>query len=110
MSNGVLSFPFRLASDGTAVTTGRGTDAEVDEAIAALCLTHLGERLMTPGFGIPDPAYSGLHVGDVQVGLDDYGPAGIVVTAVITETVNENTDRAKIAWAYTENGMDNNNG
>lgn len=110
MSNGVLSFPFRLAPDGTAVTTGRGTDAEVDEAIAALCLTHLGERHMNPGYGIPDPAYSGLHVGDVQVGLDDYGPAGITVTQVTKETVNETTDRAKITWTYTENGAETSNG
>lgn len=110
MSNGVLSFPFRLSPDGTAATTGRGTDAEVDEAIAVLCLTHLGERHMTPGFGIPDPAYAGLHVGDVQVGLDDYGPAGITVTELTKETVTETMDRAKVVWSYTENGTDSSNG
>ena len=109
MATGILAFPFRLGPDGSVVTTGYGTDTEIDEAIAVLALTHLGERPMRPEFGIPDPAFAGLHAGDIQVGLDDYGPAGVIVDSVKTETVSDTVDRAKISWrrsdgTYQRNG------
>lgn len=106
MATGALSFPFKLNPDGTADTVGYGTDREVEEAIAALVLTHLGERLMHPTFGVPDPAFAGLDVGDIQVGLDQFGPAGINIQSVTTEPV-EGADqmvRAKVAWQYTTDG------
>lgn len=95
---GILAFPFRIAPDGAVATVGYGTDEEVDQAIAALALTHIGERPMQPEYGIPDPAFAGLDVGDIQVGLDDYGPAGIQVDSITTEHVSDTTDRAKILW------------
>ncbi|AIZ01720.1 baseplate wedge subunit [Arthrobacter phage vB_ArtM-ArV1] len=111
MATGVLSFPFKLNPDGTAATVGYGTDREVEEAIAALVLTHIGERLMNPSFGVPDPVFSGLGVGDIQVGLDQYGPAGITIQSVTTEPV-DGTDqvvRAKVAWQYNSDGTGNGN-
>ncbi len=104
MATGTLSFPFRLAPDGSAVTVGYGTDPEIDEAIAVLVLTGIGERPMRPAFGIPDPTYAGLHTGDMQVGLDDYGPAGVIIQEVITESVTDTIDRAKIAWRRSDDG------
>ncbi|ASX98709.1 baseplate wedge protein [Arthrobacter phage Colucci] len=111
MANGVLSFPFRLNADGTAATVGYGADGEVDEAIAVLVLTHLGERLMHPSFGVPDPAFAGLDVGDIQVGLDQYGPAGITIQSVTQEPV-DGTDqvvRAVVAWRRNSDGTGNSN-
>jgi hypothetical protein len=110
MANGILSFPFRLGPDGSVVTVGYGTDPEIEEAIAVLALTHIGERPMRPEFGIPDPTFAGLHTGDIQVGLDDYGPAGVMVTAITTETVSDTVDRAKISWRRTSDGTEQNNG
>ncbi|QFG14839.1 baseplate wedge protein [Arthrobacter phage Lymara] len=112
MATGVLSFPFKLQADGTAATAGYGTDQETEEAIAVLVLTHIGERQMQPMFGVPDPAFSGLGAGDIQVGLDQYGPAGITVQSVTTEPV-DGTDqivRAKVAWTRTSDGTGTNNG
>jgi hypothetical protein len=99
MADGTLSFPFRFTPTGAAATVGYGTDAEIDEAIATLTLTQLGERPMAPSYGIPDPAFSGLHTGDVQVGLADHGPAGITITEVTMTPISETASHATIQWS-----------
>lgn len=45
-----LSFPFRIASDGRAVTNDTVADQALDELIQ-LILTNQGERLFLPDFG-----------------------------------------------------------
>lgn len=107
MSDGPLSFPFRIGPDAVAATVGNGTDAEVDEAIGVLTLTHLGERPMEPSFGVPDPAFGGLHTGDIQVGLDAFGPTGIAVTSVDITPVTDTYSKATIAWQHIDDqGLD----
>lgn len=99
MADGSLSFPFRLTPTGSVATVVRGSDAEVEEAIAVLCLTSIGERPMRPTYGVPDPAFAGLHVGDVQVGLDEHGPDGILI-ATVTETPHNLTQAvADVTWS-----------
>lgn len=99
MADGVLSFPFRLTPTGAAATVGYGTDTEIDEAIAVLALTQLGERPMAPDFGVPDPAFHGIHTGDIQVGLTDHGPAGITINTITTTPATETLSRATIQWS-----------
>ena len=106
MATGSLSFPFRLTPTGAVATVERGSDAEIDEAIAVLCLTTIGERRMRPGFGVPDPAFAGLFVGDVQVGLDEHGPEGITVIAVDSTPVNNSQEVADIRWTRDAEGTD----
>lgn len=102
MAEGILSYPFRLNAQGTAATTGYGTDQEIDEAIAVLVLTQIGERPLAPEFGVPDPAFAGLHVGDVQTGLDTFGPAGIQVSDVVLTPVSSTVSEADIVWNREE--------
>lgn len=104
MADGVLSFPFRITPTGAAATVGIGTDAEYDEAIAVLCLTHVGERPMLPEYGIPDPAFAGLHAGDVQVGLNDYGPENIKITNITLTPKSDRQSIADIEWAHDTEG------
>lgn len=106
MADGVLSFPFRLTPTGAAATVGYRTVTEIDEAIALLTLTQLGERPMAPDFGVPDPAFHGIHTGDVQVGLNDHGPAGITVYTITTTPVSETLSRAVIQWARDADEME----
>lgn len=106
MAEGVLSFPFRLTPQGDVAVTGYGTDQEVDEAIAALVLTMVGERPMSPEYGIPDPGFAGLHTGDVQVGLDEYGPTGVTVQEIVLEPVTDAMSTADIRWARDEDVED----
>lgn len=98
MAEGVLSFPFQLGPDGSAVVVGYGTDAEVEQAIGVLTLTHLGERPMVPTFGVPDPAFAGLHPGDIQVGLNEFGPEDVTITNITATPVTESMSQASIEW------------
>lgn len=100
MANGALSFPFRLTPTGTVATVAPGSDAEVDEAIAVLCLTGLGERHMRPTFGIPDPVFAGgLFIGDIQVGLNEHGPEGVTITDLKMTPINNTKTVAEITYA-----------
>jgi hypothetical protein len=99
MADGALSFPFRLTPTGSVATVERGSDAEIEEAIAVLVLTTIGERPMRPGFGVPDAAFGGLYVGDVQVGLDEHGPKGVVVLGIETTPKNNTQAVADITWS-----------
>jgi hypothetical protein len=106
MADGALSFPFRLTPTGSVATVERGSDAEIDEAIAVLCLTTIGERRMRPTYGVPDPAFAGLHVGDVQVGLDEHGPQGVIVVSVDSEPINNSQEVADITWSRDAEGTE----
>lgn len=99
MAEGIISFPFRITAQGAVAVIGYGTDQEAEEAIAVLSLTQEGERLLTPGFGIPDPAFYGLHAGDLQTGLDEYGPEGITIDAIETEELNDTQQVATVRWS-----------
>jgi len=99
MADGALSFPFRLTPTGSVATVVPGSDAEYEEAIAVLCLTNIGERPMRPTYGVPDPAFAGLHVGDVQVGLDEHGPDGVTIFAVDTTPINNTQSAAEVSWS-----------
>jgi len=99
MADGVLSFPFRLDKQGHVATTERGSDAEVEEALAVLVMTVTGERLMTPEFGVPDPTFVGLTLSDVAAGVSDWGPSGISIVSVTSQPENETTARTTISWA-----------
>lgn len=102
MTEGVLSFPFRLTPQGEAAIAPYGSDQEVREAIAALTLTYLGERLLSPEFGITDPAWNGIDPNDVQAGLDNYGPVGVTVTGVEEEPVTETQTAYVIEWSHDD--------
>lgn len=106
MADGAISFPFRLTPTGSVATVERGSDAEIEEAIAVLCLTTIGERRMRPSFGVPDPAYAGLHVGDVQVGLDEHGPSGVIIQSVTSTPKNNSQEVAEILWERDAEGTE----
>ncbi|ALY10298.1 baseplate wedge protein [Arthrobacter phage JKerns] len=110
MADGVLSFPFRLTTTGAIATVAYGSDAFVDEAIAKLALTNIGERPMAPDYGVPDPTFAALHIGDVQAGLTAFGPTGVRVTSVEMQPFSDTQSVASIAWAYEDALGDTNNG
>ena len=99
MSNGVISFPFHVTAAGDVATVERGSDAEVVEAIAVLLLTQPGERPLAPEYGTPDPAYAGLSAGGVQLGLDTFGPEGVVVEALELSPVSDTVSEAVVRWS-----------
>lgn len=98
MADGILSFPARLTSQGYFATAPYGSDQEIEEALAVLTLTHLGERPMEPDFGIPDPVWGAITLNDVETGLEEYGPEGVVVVDIVENVLDETTSSYEIEW------------
>ncbi len=102
MADGIIKFPFRITPQGNAATVPYGSDDEVDQIIVAIVLTQLGERPLTPLFGVPDTAFAGLHTGDIQVCLDAFGPDGVDVDEVRLDYRSETVAMADIRWSRTD--------
>lgn len=98
----LISFPFRLSTNGSVATIDPGSDEEVQEAIAVAVHTRPGERPLWDDFGIPDPAYVGIDAADVQVVLDDYGPEGIIVETANSEPIDELTTSVEFEWQRSD--------
>ena len=81
--SGPIRFPFRLTLNGAVATSENGSEAEVNDAIAAIAMTFIGERPMTPGFGITDPVGMPVNdvdmAGDIQNALTTYGFEDVTV-------------------------------
>jgi hypothetical protein len=102
--SGAIAFPFKITGASEVATVPYGSDAEVEQAIAVLVLTRLGERPMEPDFGTPDPMMGEITASDIQVGLDSYGPDDIVIASVTSSPSphNENTSIAHVDWHREE--------
>lgn len=98
MAEGIIGFPFRYSPSGQLVTVPDGSDTEVDQTIACIVLTRLGERAMNPLFGVPDPAFAGLEVSDVQAALNTFGPTSVSVRRVSERLAGADTAYVTIAW------------
>lgn len=103
---GVLAFPFRLDPQGNVATAAYGSDQEVDGAIAALILTDIGERPLSPGFGIPDPTGIGLTEGDIQVGLADHGFEDVTITDITTSPVSAMQAAVTVRWERDDESIE----
>jgi hypothetical protein len=99
-----IGFPFRITPKGEVSTVQQGSDAEVRQTIAVLILTRLGERYMVPQFGTPDPLMASIASGDIQVGLDSFGPTGVEIKRVTARPspLSETTSLVSVEWHRRE--------
>lgn len=102
----LISFPFRLAPNGTIATVDQDTDDARIEAVAVLVLTRKGERTLAPDYGISDPAFEGIDLAEVTVGLIDYGPTGVEVAELDTEPVDDRTARTTLTINIATDDVD----
>ena len=70
----ILSFPFRFTGTGAVATVEQGSEQANREQVAVLCLTVIGERPLTPGFGITDPVFGGVEPSEVVAAVQAHGP------------------------------------
>jgi hypothetical protein len=70
----IISVPFRLNTDGTVAVVVQGSDQGNGEQIAVVLSTIQTERSLAPGFGLPDPAFSGIDAATVAAQVALYGP------------------------------------
>lgn len=102
MSSGAFAHPFRIDPRGQVATVPYGSDDEVEVIIRALVDTRPGDRMVYEEFGTPDPTFSGVDAGDIQAGLDEFGPEGVYVEAVDVEVTGQNEQRARIQWNWDD--------
>lgn len=93
----LISHPFRLERNGAVAAVEDGTDEAHAEGIAILILTRRGERDLVPDFGLADPAFDGVTLADLNVGLIDYGPP-VEVTDFAVEYLSDRVQRVELAF------------
>jgi hypothetical protein len=98
----LLSYPFRLTADGSVATVEEGTEDAAAEAVAVLILTRKGERELVPDYGVTDPAHHSLNLGEVAVGLLDYGPAGVTVESIDVTYPTDTLERVELTIALPQ--------
>jgi len=91
----VVSYPFRLASDGGVASVDQDAEQADLEEIATVILTVRGERALVPAFGIGDPAFVGLSAPEVVAAVTRWTPH--VVTGVTVAPDGPSTQRATVS-------------
>lgn len=94
----ILSYPFRLQTNGEAATVEQGSDEANAEQLAVLVLTRIGERALVPSYGVEDPAFGALTLGDVVAGVAMFGP-DVQIESVETSYPTETAQEVDIAFA-----------
>lgn len=80
-----LALPLQLATSGTFVTVAQDSPADISQSVGLLLATRPGERRSVPGYGLPDPLFSGLDPDLVAAVIEEWedraDPAGIELVA-----------------------------
>ena len=71
----VLAFPLRFDVDGRAVTLVQGADAHCAQQISQFIQTRPRELPLALGYGIEDPAFTGIDPNELALGLGQYHPS-----------------------------------
>lgn len=107
---GTIRFPFRLTQSGQVATAPYGSEQEVNDAIAAIVLTDIGERPLAPGFGITDPvsqAINDVDMGsDIQAALSTYGFEDVSIADATISPESAGRASVLVQWDRDEPEVD----
>lgn len=102
MGQVLISFPFRIAPNGSAVTRPDDTPEYYAEEITQMVATRVGERPLVPGFGIADPTFSYLDPNELAIKCGTYAiPVRIV--DVETQIVGDGKQDVLVTYAPLDN-------
>lgn len=93
----LISYPFRLDAPGNVATVEEGSDENNAELIAVLVLTRPGEREMVAEFGVDDPTFDELSIGDVIAGVAMFGPP-VTITDIDVRYPTDTSSEVDIAF------------
>jgi hypothetical protein len=88
----LLSFPMRLAANGSFVTRDEDDPAYYAELIAALVATREGERELVPTFGTQDPTFTQLDARELSHKVELFGPPVRILTVTETQVTASTVD------------------
>jgi hypothetical protein len=63
----LIGFPFRLNNVGAVVTNEQNSDTQLGEELATLVGTRLGERVMSPSYGLTDFLFSEIDRSELEL-------------------------------------------
>lgn len=93
----LIAYPFTITPGGRVATVDHDTSVARGQQLAVLVATNIGERVLVPAFGIPDPAFRGVNVEDVRAGVELFGPP-VDVTAVTAAAVEAGSQKVRISF------------
>ena len=102
----LISYPFRLGSDGSIVTIEDGADYYADE-LAMLLKTLPGERELVPEYGIDDPTFDNFSQMELLEKVSLFGPP---VKVYSTTSRFTNDGRIVVDISYEELAIGENSG
>jgi hypothetical protein len=94
----VLSFPFRVLPGGSIAGVEQDTPDHYAELLTALVMTRIGERDLCPGFGTPDPLFTGgIEAAAVASGAALFGPP-VRITGIETRVTGPATQNVTVSF------------
>lgn len=78
-----LAVPFLIGADGSALTVEQDSEAEVVQAVSMLVGTRPGTRTMVPAYGITDPTFVGVQVGELTRAVATWEPRASVSVQMV---------------------------
>lgn len=78
-----FAYPFRYVN-GSAVVNEQDSLDDIADCVYAICVTHPGDRIELPDFGITDPTFEQVPIdtGTLQTQIEEWEPrAQVLITA-----------------------------
>jgi hypothetical protein len=94
----LLAFPFRLSPSGHVVTHADGSDECYMAELADLMLTHPGERVMVPEYGVVDPTFGKFDIQELRIKVEMFGPP-VSVDTLDTEWETSSKQRVRVGFS-----------
>ena len=99
----VLAHPFRLDGSGSVASVEQWGTAQLQQLVAAIVSTSVGERPLAPLFGITDPAGRIVSADEVRAAVELCEPDIRVVSASASDPVlGVQSVRVEAVWADDE--------
>lgn len=99
----VLAFPLRFDADGRAETVVQGSDAHCAQQISQFIQTRPRELPLALGYGIEDPAFTGIDPNELALGLGQFHP-GLRVEDIAMSTKMEGTVAVNVKFSQSALG------
>ncbi len=98
-----LAHPFRIDSNGAAVTLEQGSARHAAETCGHIVSCEAGERPLAPLWGLMDPTGTRVNADEITATIGYAEPALLVTRVEVTES-NDNTVAVDIDvdWADTD--------
>lgn len=98
-----LAHPFRVDSNGAAVTLEQGSARHAAECCGHIVSCEAGERALAPLWGLVDPSGSRINPDEIRAVVSYAEPALLVTRVEVTER-NDNTVAVDIDvdWSDTD--------